>query len=133
MAALNALSRGFTAGAAGGVANAIVVALAGMTGLIAAMGIGFPAPEFPAFLYKQMVWGGFFGLLLVAPVVRDNWALRGLIVGLIASLAALFIFLPMAGAGIAALNAGALTPVLVLVVNSVWGLVAAWFYAKSAG
>ena len=133
MSALNALSRGFTAGAVGGVVNVIFVALAGMTGLIAAMGIGLPAPALPAFLYKQMVWGGLFGLLFVAPFVKDSWILRGVIVGLIASLAALFIFLPMAGAGIAGLNAGTLTPVLVLVANSVWGLVAAWFYDRSAG
>jgi hypothetical protein len=133
MTAFNALCRGFTAGAVGGVANVIFVVLAGITGLIAAMGIGFPAPELPAFLYKQMVWGGLFGLLFVTPYVKGSWIVRGLVVGLIASLAALFIFLPMAGVGIAGLNAGVLTPVLVLIANSVWGLVAAWVYDRSAG
>ncbi len=132
MTVFNALARGFTAGAVGAVANVAFVAVAGMIGLIAAMGIGFPAPELPVFLYKQMVWGGLFGLLFAAPFIKGTWVTRGLVVGLIASLAALFIFLPLRGAGIAALNAGTLTPVLVLIANSVWGLAAAWFYDKSA-
>ncbi len=133
MSVLNALSRAFTAGAVGAVANVIFVVLAGMIGLIAAMGIGFPAPPLPEFLYKQMVWGGLFGLLFATPYVKGSWIARGLVVGLIASLAALFIFLPRAGAGVAGLDAGAMTPVLVLIANSIWGLVAAWFYDRSAG
>jgi len=133
MSALNALARGFTAGAIGAVANVIFVILAGTAGLIAAMGIGFPAPPLPEFLYKQVVWGGLFGLLFAAPLLKGSWIGRGLMVGLIASLAAFFIFLPMAGAGIAGLNAGVMTPVLVLIANSIWGLAAAWFYDRSAG
>lgn len=133
MSALNALSRGFTAGAVGAVANVIFVVLAGMTGIIAAMGIDFPVPPLLAFLYKQVVWGGLFGLLFAAPFVKGSWIVRGLMVGLIASLAALFIFLPMAGAGMAGVNAGAMIPVLALIANSIWGLVAAWFYDRSAG
>jgi len=131
MTALNPLARGFTAGAIGGAANVAFIALAGSAGLIAAMGIDLPAPALPAFLYKQMVWGGFFGLIFALPALKGSWIARGLIVGLLASLAALFVFLPRAGAGMGALNPGALTPVLVLVANSVWGLVAAWVYDKS--
>jgi hypothetical protein len=132
MTALNPLARGFAAGALGGAANVAFIVLAGSAGLIAAMGIALPAPALPAFLYKQMVWGGFFGLIFALPVIKGSWIARGLIVGLLASLAALFVFLPMAGAGMGALNPGALTPVLVLVANSVWGLVAAWVYDLSS-
>jgi hypothetical protein len=132
MSTLNTLSRGFTAGAVGAVANVIFVILAGTMGLIAAMGIALPAPPMPEFLYKQIVWGGLFGLLFAVPFVKGNWVLRGLVIGLIASLVLLFIFLPKAGAGIAGLNAGTMTPVLVLIANSVWGLVAAWFYERLA-
>ena len=131
MALLNPLARGFTAGAVGGAANVAFIALAGSAGIIAAMGIALPAPALPAFLYKQMVWGGLFGLIFALPVIKGSWIARGLIVGLLASLAALFVFLPMAGAGMGALNPGVLTPVLVLIANSVWGLVAAWFYDRS--
>lgn len=130
-ALLTPLSRGFTAGAVGGAANVAFIALAGSAGLIAAMGIALPAPALPAFLYKQMVWGGLFGLIFALPALKGSWIARGLIVGLLASLAALFVFLPMAGAGMGALNPGILTPVLVLVANSVWGLVAAWVYDRS--
>lgn len=131
------LSVGFAAGSLGAVANVLFIAAMGQLGLIAAMGISFPPPALPGFLYKQVAWGGLWGFLLIAPVLMHSWPWRGLLIGLMASAATLFVFFPLhtagdQGPGIAGLNAGALTPVLVLLANSVWGLVAAWWYARLA-
>ena len=131
------LSIGFAAGGLGAVANVLFVAAMAHLGLIAAMGISFPPPALPGFLYKQVAWGGLWGFLLIAPVLTQSWLWRGLLIGLLASLGALFVFFPLhttgdQGPGVAGLNAGALTPVLVLLANSVWGLVAAWWYARLA-
>lgn len=131
------LSLAFTAGGVGAVANVAFVMVAAMSGLIAAMGIGLPAPAMPAFLYKQIVWGGLFGLAFVIPALSRSWITGGLLVGLAASLVALFIVFPSVtvdgkGPGMAGLNAGTLTPVLVLAANSVWGLAAAWWYKTMA-
>jgi UDP-N-acetylglucosamine:LPS N-acetylglucosamine transferase len=131
MAVFNPLARGFTAGAVGGAANVAFLVAAGAAGIIAAMGITFHMPALPAFLYKQMVWGGIFGLLFAPSVLKGGWVLRGLIIGLAPSVVALFYFLPLAGVGMAGLNLGTMTPVLVLVANSVWGVVAAWVYDHS--
>ena len=126
------LSLGFAAGGIGAVANVAFLAIAIAAGLTAAMGIVMPPPPMPAFLYKQIVWGGVFGLAFVVPVISRSWISGGLLVGLAASLVALFIVFPAdgGGPGMAGLNAGQMMPVLVLVANSVWGLAAAWWYRR---
>jgi len=126
------ISRGFAAGAIGGVANVVALAIFGKLGITAAMGIHMPPPALPAFLYTQMVWGGLWGLLFVTPLMKDSWWQRGIVIGLLASVAALFYFIPRGPAGMAGLNAGTLTPLLVVIVNTVWGLVASWWYEKTA-
>lgn len=44
------------------------------------------------FFYKQIVWGGVWGLLLVIPLFKRQWWVRGPIVGALATAAALFYF-----------------------------------------
>ena len=132
------MSLAFTAGAIGAVANVVFVAILAALGITAMLGIESPRPPMPGFLYKQVVWGGLWGLLLVLPLLRGNWWLRGLVLGFFASLAAMLIFLPQihmpAGAPFASpgqfgLGWGEMMPLLILVANSVWGLAAAWWYA----
>lgn len=135
---LQNLSRAFAAGALGGLANVVFIMFVGALGIVALLGISAPPPPLPAFLYKQITWGGIWGFLLVAPFLRDSWWQRGLLLSLAASLVALFIVFPAnttpdgQGPGLLGLNAGALMPVLVLVANAVWGLVAAYWYRRTS-
>jgi len=135
---LRNLSRGFAAGALGGLANVVFIVIAGALGITVLLGINAPAPALPAFLYKQITWGGLWGLLLVAPFLKNSWWQRGLLLGLAASLVALFIVFPAhttadgKGPGLLGLNAGTLMPLLVLLANSVWGLVAAYWYERTS-
>ena len=134
MRLLNQISLGFAAGSLGAAANVAFLALAALGGLIAAMNLQLPGLPYPEFLYKQIAWGGLWGFLLAAPVLTGGWFLRGLLLSLLASAATLFVFFPMAtvgeqGPGLAGLNFGQLMPVLVLLANAVWGLVAAWWYS----
>lgn len=126
------LSLAFTAGAVGGVANVIFLYVVSVAGIVALLGINLPAPPLPAFLYKQIVWGGLWGLLLAAPILRQSWWLRGVVLGVLATLVALFVFMPQTPLGVAGLNAGPLMPVLALVANVVYGLVAAWWFRRTA-
>ncbi len=76
-----------------------------------------------AFIYKQVTWGGIWGLPFVLPLLRPMWWLRGLIVGALASLAALFIFMPQLPP--------VPTIVLVFVLNAVfWGVPAAFWHDR---
>lgn len=73
-----------------------------------------------AFIYKQVVWGGIWGFLFTAPLLRPHWWARGLIVGTLATLAAIFIFLP---------EVPSLTTIVyAFVLNAIfWGLSAAFW------
>ncbi len=133
------MSLAFTAGAIGAVANVVFVAIVAAVGITALLGIDSPRPSMPAFLYKQVVWGGLWGLVLVLPLLRGKWWLRGLVLGFFASLATMLIFLPriqlpagapFASPGLFGLGWGEMMPLLILVANSVWGLTAAWWYAR---
>lgn len=73
------------------------------------------------FLYRQMMWGGFWGLAFLLPLMANNWILRGAVWGAAATAAALFYFavVPVSAANIS----------IGLVVNSgTWGLPASWLY-----
>ncbi|MCB2186827.1 MAG: hypothetical protein KQJ78_10445 [Deltaproteobacteria bacterium] len=128
---LAALSLAFTAGAVGGLVNGVVVWLTGDVGLTAALGINIAPALTPGFLYSKMVWGGIWGIGLLAPLLGRNLLLRGIIWSLAPSLVMLLLIFPLRlGQGWFGFNLGLLTPAYVLVVNAVWGLAAAlWLLA----
>jgi hypothetical protein len=94
--------------------------------ITAAVGLSLP-PDIndmtKVWLYKQMVWGGIWGFIFLLPW-RPGWWLRGLVYGLGPSLVTLFVLLPPPARENIALV------VLVLVANSVWGLVASWWLTR---
>lgn len=122
---LRRLSHAFVAGCAGVVVFYIAIRIAMMAGLMPEAAMKFLASK--EFFYRQTVWGGIWGFLFVVPVLGARlWWARGLIVGLLASLAALFYF------------RAELPPmqqiVTVLVLNMVfWGLAAAFWHDKVLG
>lgn len=119
-----ALSIYFTAGALGAVANSFAAWGAGRAGLLHALGVGI-APALTAhWLYARIVWGGIWGMLLVLPVAPGRWLRRGLLVSLGPTLAQLLFFFPRAGKGLFGIELGLATPLVVLVLNGIWGAVA---------
>ena len=132
---LRNLSLGFTAGGVGGAINAAFLLLMVSTGAAAALGLGGLAFDHPQFLYKQVVWGGIWGLAFALPILASSsWVVRGLVIGFISSLVLFFVVFPSIpdGPGVAGLGVGNMMPVLVLVANSIWGLVAAKWYETTA-
>jgi hypothetical protein len=80
-----------------------------------------------ATLYKQMVWGGIWALLLILPFLTKHWYLRGLVLGIVATIVGFLVFLPVP---ITALPVGIW--VFALVINSIWGVVAAFIFWLAA-
>lgn len=121
MTNLSAVLRSFSAGAAGGVANVILLVIYWHFR---------PGPELTHnflkdLLYRQMVWGGIWGFAFLIPVMARAWVLRGVIWGAAATVVAVFVF----GAGHHVTVMGF---ILGLVVNSgAWGLTASWLYYAS--
>jgi len=108
--------RAFAAGAFGGVANVISL-------LIIWQLVGGPSYSH-AFLYRQVSWGGIWGLGFLVPALRGNWWLRGIVWGALATACALFVFrvVPVSPASV----------IVGLLVNcGAWGLTASWLYRRS--
>lgn len=122
------LSLAFSAGCLGGLTNSIVVWAMGTLGVTAALGVKIvPALTLP-WLYPRIVWGGIWGFLFVITIPGLSWWMRGLVFSLAPSLVVLLVIFPKYPlAGEFGLGLGTLTPAFVLVLNAVWGLVAAWW------
>ena len=128
MSLARSLSLAFSAGALGGLANSLAVWAFGALGITQAVGVAIAPALTAAWLYPRIVWGGLWGLLLVLPLSFD-WFRRGLVLSLAPSAVQLFVVFPLvAGKGTLGLELGPATPVLVLVFNAVWGVVASFWY-----
>lgn len=122
---LRALAVGYAAGAVGALANSVALWAAGQAGLTAALGVAIAPALTPAWLQPRLVWGGLFGLGLALPWPAAAWVRRGLLLSLAPSAVQLFVVFPWkTGHGLLGLDLGLLTPLVVLVANAVWGVVA---------
>jgi len=116
----------FAAGAVGALANVAAI------WLLAKAGAPGPQPGL-SLLYKQVAWGGLWGLVFFVPLFDRSWWKKGLIMGLLPALLVLFYFLPERGLGLLGLERGPLVGVRVVFLNVVvWGLATAW-WARQVG
>ncbi len=123
------LSIAFAAGCLGALINSLAVWAAGEYGLNARLGVAIHPELSAAWLYPRLVWGGLWGLLLVLPWLPHRALLRGLVFSLAPTLFALLYFYPYRlHKGMLGLELGQFTPLLVALVNAVWGVVAALWY-----
>lgn len=111
----------FAAGVVGGLVNSLAVWLAGDLGLMAKIGVNIKPALTLAWLYPRLVWGGIWGLLFILPIAGNGVFLRGLVLSLGPSLAALFYFFPQTPHGVAGLGLGNWTPLAVVAANAIWG------------
>lgn len=116
----------FTAGLVGGLTGSVLLWMAGSYGWTAAMQVNL-APQWTLdWLFPRLIWSGVWGLLLVPRFMPRSIFWRGLCVSLAPTLAQLLVAFPAdPDKGLWGLGLGALTPVVVIVVNAVWGWVAA--------
>jgi hypothetical protein len=124
-------SGAFTGGAIGGLVDSINIVLLGKLGITGLLGVTM-TPEFTApWLYQRMVWGGIWMLLLVLPLWNSKTVLRGCVFSLLPSAMMLFMVLPGTGKGLLGLGFGTLTPVVVVGLNFIYGIVAAHWYQST--
>lgn len=122
------ISGAFTGGAIGGLVDSINITLLGKLGISDLLGVTMK-PEFTApWLYQRMVWGGIWMLPLLLPLWKKQTVLRGCLFSLLPSAMMLFMVLPGMGKGVLGLGFGTLTPVLVIGLNLIYGIVGAYWY-----
>ena len=73
------------------------------------------------FLYKQVFWGGLWALLYCFKVLSDHWVVRGVIVGILASLVTFVVFKALPYTLYSAFKAFTVNVV-------VWGFLSAFLY-----
>ncbi len=116
----------FAAGCIGGFANSLTVWLFGDLGISPFMGVAIAPDLSPQWLYPRIVWGGLWGLLFVLPLMSSRILLKGSLLSLAPTAVQLFIVFPIkADKGIAGLDLGLLTPLLVVFFNWIWGIATA--------
>ena len=122
------ISCGYVGGALGALVDSIDVWVLGKLGVLALLGVGLK-PEFTAgWLYPRLVWGGLWGLLLVLPFLKNRVLPRGMLMSLAPTAMVWFVMFPVMGKGMLGLGFGLLTPLVVLLLNFIWGMVAALWY-----
>lgn len=122
------ISGSFTGGALGGLVDSVNIVLLGKLGITGLLGVTM-APEFTApWLYQRMVWGGIWMLPLMLPVWQKRTILRGCLLSLLPSAMMLFMVLPGMGKGMLGLGFGTLTPLVVVLLNFIYGAVASYWY-----
>ncbi|MDW7772245.1 MAG: hypothetical protein SCH71_05070 [Desulfobulbaceae bacterium] len=114
----------FSAGCLGALANSLVLWLLGHYDITRTMNIAMAPGLTPAWLYPRIVWGGIWGMTFVLPLLDSRLLTKGSVLSLLPTLVQLFVVFPLKEhKGIAGIELGMLTPVLVLFVNWVWGFV----------
>lgn len=122
------LSGAFTGGAVGGLVDSINIWALSHLGITGLLGVTMK-PEFTApWLYQRMVWSGIWMLLLLLPFWQNRIVLRGCVFSLLPSAMMLLMVFPEMGKGMFGLGFGAMTPVLVIGLNFVYGIIAAFWY-----
>jgi len=125
------ISGSFTGGALGGLVDSVNIVLLGKLGITGLLGVTM-APEFTApWLYQRMVWGGIWMLPLMLPVWQKRTILRGCLLSLLPSAMMLFMVLPGMGKGMLGLGFGTLTPLVVVLLNFIYGAVASYWYKST--
>lgn len=118
----------FSAGALGGFVNSIALWALGMYGITAMIGVKLAPKLVPMWLYPRIVWGGLWGLLFLIPLFKHSPFKRGVLFSLGPTAMQLFVLFPhKAYKGYLGLELGGMTPVLVVVLNAVWGIAAAYW------
>jgi hypothetical protein len=130
---MNESSLAFSAGVVGALANGLALWLFGVSRLNRMLGVDIAPALSAQWLYPRLVWGGLWGLLFATPLLEGQGLTRGLWLSLAPSLAQLLYFFPYhARKGFFGMQLGRLTPAIALIVNAIWGWVAA-FWLRAAG
>lgn len=125
------ISGAFAGGALGAFVDSLNIWFMGKVGISDLLRVGMK-PEFtPAWLYPRMVWGGIWALLLLLPFWKQRQMLRGCAFSLIPSAMMLFMVFPSMGKGLFGLDFGTLTPVVVVGLNCIYGIVASVWYERT--
>lgn len=113
----------FAAGGVGAIINSIAAWAFGEFGLARLLHVAIAPALTPAWLYPRIVWGGLWALLFLLPLLNSKPIAKGLVISIFPTLAQLlWVFPQTTSQGYLGLELGLLTPVVVALLNAVWGI-----------
>jgi hypothetical protein len=116
----------FSAGCLGALVSSLVSWQFGEQGIVQWLGVSIVPSLTPAWLYPRIVWGGIWGLMFILPFFKARFLLKGSLLSLFPTVVQLFYLFPhVAGKGMAGMDLGMWTPLLVLFYNWIWGVTTA--------
>lgn len=120
------LSVCFCSGMLGALCSSLVAWQSAEYGLPAMLDVRLSASLTPAWIYKNLVWGGLWGLvyfLAVGPLKsRRHWARKGLWISLFPTLFQLLVYYPyMTRYGWLGMGLGQFTAAFIFTYNIIWG------------
>ncbi|MEN8141496.1 MAG: hypothetical protein ABFR97_09770 [Thermodesulfobacteriota bacterium] len=129
MKVIRNVSGAFTGGCVGSLLDSFGIWLLANLGLLELLGISMKSGFSTYWLYKRVIWGGIWMLLLLLPFMKGKIILRGMILSLVPSMIMIFNLVPAMGSGVAGLGHGRLMPVVVLLLNFIYGIFASYWYS----
>ncbi|EIE23864.1 hypothetical protein COCSUDRAFT_47036 [Coccomyxa subellipsoidea C-169] len=130
------LSLAFAAGAVGGLVNFLIAPLFGALHITTALGVHIAPGLVKGDLYSKVVWGGIWGFLFMLPLRKyvKNWGARACIFGLFPSAVQMFLVFPHSTPfGIGGVGLGKLTPLFVIIFNTIGWSVPGYLWFRLAG
>ncbi|BDA46518.1 hypothetical protein COCOBI_08-6120 [Coccomyxa sp. Obi] len=130
------LSVAFAAGALGGFFNFLIAPLFGALHITTALGVHIAPALVKADLYSKVFWGGIWGFLFILPLRKyiKSWWARAFIFGLFPSAVQMFLVFPNATPfGIGGIGLGKLTPLFVIIFNTLGWSLPGYFWFRLAG
>jgi len=122
------ISSAYVGGALGALVDSFNIWILGKIGFTALIGVELRPVFKLEWLYPRLVWGGIWGFLLLLPFFKGRATLRGILMSLAPTAMVFFVVFPSMGKGKFGLGFGLLTPLLVLLLNFVWGIIASYWY-----
>ena len=116
----------FSAGCLGALVHSLVSWQFGQQGIVQWLGVSIVPALTPAWLYPRIVWGGIWGLMFILPLFNAKFLFKGGLLSLFPTAVQLFYLFPhVADKGMAGMDLGMWTPLLVLFYNWIWGVATA--------
>ncbi len=117
---------GFTAGFIGALVVLITATIVFHIGIGPALGVKTPLSLAPPYVYRPLVWGGFWGIPLgfILRSLKARQKTVGFLYFLAPVAATLLVFMPLGGMGFFGLKGGPGIMVYVLIVNALFGIAA---------
>ncbi len=138
---MNRISKGFLAGLAATVVLSVLMVAKGMMGVMPQLDIakmiagmmGSPDKPIIGWVVHFMIGIAGYGVAIATLDARlpgNSHVSHGVMIGVIGWLVMMVMLMPMAGAGLFAMNMGLMAPMMTLVLHLIFGAVLGWVYGR---